>query len=149
MRRPGILPCTVRPCLPMSVSRDTWRGVEAHSSRQVTFSGAPSSVFPRIVVGHICWAQGTNTIRAQRTCQKLSLSVPIMGSLLVPIFGAKKMSPHNGETYSRPRFRVCFWFLEWGRDLDPGGDIHLPRCTASAGCVMTCRRMLDEVVEYA
>ena len=112
------------------------------------FFVAPSSVFPRMAVGYVFWAQGSNTIRAQSTCQKLSLSVPIMGPLLVPRFGAKKMSPHSGETYSRPRFRVCFWFLKWGRDLDPGGGIQLPRCTASAGCVTTCRRMLDKVVEY-
>ena len=71
-----------------------------------------------------------------------------MGPLLVPRFGAKKMSPHSGETYSRPRFRVCFWFPKWGRKLDPGGGIHLPRSTASAGCVIRCRRMPEEVGVY-
>ena len=147
-RSSGILLSPVRNCLARSVSRASWRCVAAHSSRHVIFVVAPSSVFPRVAVCYVFCAQGLNTIRAQSTCQKLSLSVPIMGPLLVPRFGAKKMSPHSGETYSRPRFRVCFWFLKWGRDLDPGDGIHLPRCTASAGCVTTCRRMLDEVVEY-
>ena len=149
MLRPGILLYPVRNCLPRSVSRGSWRCVAAHSSRQVIFFVAPSSVFPRMAVGYVLWAQGSNTIRAQSTYQKLSLSVPIMGPLLVPRFGAKKMSPHSGETYSRPRVRVCFWFPNWGRKLDPGGGINLSRATASAGCVMTCRRMLDEVVQYA
>ena len=144
----GILLYPVRNCLARSVSRASWRCVAAHSSRHVIFVVAPGSVFPRMAVRYVFWAQGSTTVRAQSTCQKRSLSVPIMGPLLVPRFGAKKMSPHSGETYSRPRFRVCFWFLKWGRDLDPGGGIHLPRCTASAGCVTTCRRMLDEVVEY-
>ena len=147
-RSSGILLSPVRNCLARSVSRASWRCVAAHSSRHVIFVVAPSSVFPRVAVGYVFWAQGSNTIRAQSTCQKLSLSVPIMGPLLVPRFGAKKMSPHSGETYSRPRFRVCFWFPNWGRKLDPGGGINLSRATASVGREISCPRMLEDVVDY-
>ena len=94
-RSSGILLSPVRNCLARSVSRASWRCVAAHSSRHVIFVVAPSSVFSRVAVVYVFWAQGSNTIRAQSTCQKLSLSVPIMGPLLVPRFGAKKMSPHS------------------------------------------------------
>ena len=77
-------------------------------SRHVIFVVAPSSVFPRVAVGYVFWAQGLNTIRAQSTCQKLSLSVPIMGPLLVPRFGAKKMSPHSGKHILGPVFEYAF-----------------------------------------
>ena len=83
------------------------------------FRRCTKQCLPRVAVCYVFWAQGLNTIRAQSTCQKLSLSVPIMGPLLVPRFGAKKMSPHSGETYSRPRCRVCFWFLKWGPGSGP------------------------------
>ena len=94
-RSSGILLSPVRNCLARSVSRASWRCVAAHSSRHVIFVVTPSSVFSRVAVVYVFWAQGSNTIRAQSTCQKLSLSVPIMGPLLVPRFGAKKMSPHS------------------------------------------------------
>ena len=67
MLLPGTMRCSVFPCLPQSVSRDTWRGAESHPSRQEASSGALMSVCSGSVCFSPLWVQGSNNISAQRT----------------------------------------------------------------------------------